>query len=261
MGSVLECSTYPKNILSRKIKMTQFTYLFVDIGCFIIPFLASFYPKAPFYKEWKYFIPANITIALFFLVWDNLFAEYKIWGFNPDYLIGFHFFNLPLEEILFFISIPYACVFTYYSLKYLIKENPLSPFQKKINQFLIVLLFSLAIIFFNRLYTSITFSLTAIFLTFCLFKKIDLSYVYLAYLIVMPFFFISNGILTGFFFEDSIVWYNNAENIGFRIFTIPIEDILYGFLLIALNIILYEHLKQTKKLSLKKAKTINKDAT
>ena len=246
MESVLECSTSPKNILSKKNKMTQFTYLFVDIGCVIVPFLASFYRKAPFYKEWKYFIPANIAVALFFLVWDNLFAEYKIWGFNPDYLLGFHFFNLPLEEILFFISIPYACVFTYFSLKYLIKENPLAHLQKKISHFLIVLLFGVAIIYINSLYTAITFLLTAIFLAFSLFKKIDLSYIYLTYLIILPFFLISNGILTGFLSEEPIVWYNNEENMGFRIFTIPIEDVIYGFLLIALNISLYEHLKQTK---------------
>ena len=53
-------------------------------------------------------------------------------------------------------------------------------------------------------------------------------------------FFIINGILTGSFIENEVVWYNNDENLGIRLFTIPIEDSIYAFTLILTNLALTE---------------------
>jgi hypothetical protein len=52
--------------------------------------------------------------------------------------------------------------------------------------------------------------------------------------------FISNGLLTGMFIENEVVWYNNLQNLGFKIVTITIEDFFYGYLMILLNILLYK---------------------
>jgi lycopene cyclase domain-containing protein len=59
---------------------------------------------------------------------------------------------------------------------------------------------------------------------------------------LMPFILV-NGFLTGMFTPEPIVWYNNLENLGVRVFTIPLEDFSYSFNLIALNIILHEYFK------------------
>jgi len=74
-----------------------------------------------------------------------------------------------------------------------------------------------------------------------LIKKTNLSFHYLSYIFILPFFFLSNGILTGSFLVEPIVWYNDAENLGIRLFNIPIEDSIYGLLLIFLNIDLFEY--------------------
>lgn len=219
--------------------MKPFTYLLIDLGCILIPFIASFYPKHSFIKAWKYFFPANILVGLFFIIWDSYFTKWGVWGFNPDYLTGVQLFNLPIEEILFFFCIPYACVFTYFAFTHLFVKNPLHKIQKVITLILIFILVFGSVYFFDRWYTFLTFSLTSIYLMYKVFQKQDLSDIYRAFLCIIPFFFISNGILTGSIIESPVVWYNDLENIGIRIFTIPIEDSIYGFLLIALNIDLY----------------------
>ncbi len=166
-----------------------------------------------------------------------------IWGFNSDYLIGVNIANLPIEEILFFICIPYACVFTYFAMLHLTKINLNSTFHKKISLLVIAVLLIFGGLHFNKLYTSITSLTTAILLIVLLISKINLSHIYLSYILIIPFFLISNGLLTGSFLTSPIVWYDGVNNTELRIFTIPIEDFIYGFLLISTNILVYEYLK------------------
>ena len=223
--------------------MKQYTYLIIDIGCILVPFIFSFYHKKPFFKEWKFFLPANIFIAFLFIIWDTIYIKMGIWGFNPDYLIGVNIANLPIEEILFFICIPYACVFTYFAMLHLTKINLNSTFNKKISLLVIAVLLIWGGVHFNKLYTSITSLTTAILLIVLLISKINLSHIYLSYILIIPFFLISNGLLTGSFLTSPIVWYDGVNNTELRIFTIPIEDFIYGFLLISTNILVYEYLK------------------
>ncbi|MRI01892.1 lycopene cyclase domain-containing protein [Kriegella sp. EG-1] len=223
--------------------MQTYTYLFIDLCCIFVPFIASFYSKHAFYKEWKPFFFANIIVGGFFLIWDADFTYNGIWGFNSDYLIGWYIFNLPIEEVLFFLCIPYACVFTYFALKYLVKTNPLKSSQKLISILLFFYLLVMGLFSLDKWYTSITFLLAAIYLIVAFIRKQNLSYHYLAYFMILPFFFLSNGLLTGSFLDAPIVWYNNNENLGIRMLTIPIEDIFYGMLLIFINIDLYEFFK------------------
>lgn len=224
--------------------MRSYTYLLIDVGCLLVPFVASFYSKHAFYKEWRPFLTANAIVALFFLVWDAIFTLKGIWGFNPDYLIGVDIFNLPIEEILFFFSIPYACVFTYFALKYLVRRNPLTGHHKILTIGMVLTLLLVGLLSLEKWYTGTTFLLTLGYLIIRFVRNADLSYHYLAYFTILPFFFISNGILTGSFLDAPIVWYNDEENLGIRIFTIPIEDTIYGLLLIFMNIDLYEFFKR-----------------
>ena len=224
--------------------MKPYTYLMIDIGCLLVPFIASFYPKHKFCKEWKPFLVANLIVSFFFLVWDADFTVRGIWGFNPDYLLGLYIFNLPVEEVLFFICIPYACVFTYFALRYLVRRNPLERYHKVLTLILVLILLIVGLLSLEKWYTGVTFLLTAAYLIFRLIRKADLSYHYLAYFLILPFFFMSNGILTGSFLDAPIVWYNDEENLGVRIFTIPVEDTIYGLLLIFMNVDLYEFFKR-----------------
>jgi len=186
--------------------------------------------------------PAIFITLTFFISWDVLYTYLSVWGFNPKYLTGINLINLPIEEWLFFITIPYACVFTYASLNYLIKKDYFKSYVKIISWALIVILLVVGIVNYDRIYTSFTFIAIAVFLLMHLyiFKSTYMGRFYFAYMIILFPFLIVNGILTGSFIEEQVVWYDNTQNLGIRIFTIPIEDSVYGLLLILMNITLFE---------------------
>jgi lycopene cyclase domain-containing protein len=226
--------------------MDKYLYLTINLASVLVPFLASFYPKHAFYKSWKNYFIANLIVATLFIIWDIIFTTIGVWGFNERYLFGLKLVNIPLEEALFFFCIPYASVFVYFSLNYLVKKNLLQNQQRLITLFLAVSLVMVGFFFWDRLYTTITFILTSLFLFYNYFKKNDLSRIYFSYSVTLIFFFIVNGILTGSFIDEPVVWYNNSENLGIRMGTIPFEDTFYGFLLIASIIQIFEYLNARK---------------
>jgi lycopene cyclase domain-containing protein len=224
----------------------KYLYLTLNIVSFIFPFIFSFYPPANFSKRWKFVFPAMLITAIFFLIWDELFTQMNIWGFNPEYLSGIYIFSLPLEEILFFFCIPYACVFTFYALNYLIERDFLRAVHHYITISLIVILIILGVANLQRWYTSVTFILTGLFLLYhtVKIKQLYMGRFYVTFLVILIPFFIVNGILTGSFIDEPIVWYNDAENLGIRMGTIPIEDSIYGMLLILMNITIADQLEK-----------------
>ena len=94
--------------------MSSSLYLLVNLGAMAIPFAFSWHPKIRFVDQWRSFWPACLITLAFFIAWDVLFTAQGVWGFNESYLVGLSLLGLPLEEWLFFVAIPYACVFTYF---------------------------------------------------------------------------------------------------------------------------------------------------
>lgn len=223
----------------------KWIYLLVDFFTVLLPFIFSFHPRINFHRYFKTFLLSNIAVSLVFIAWDILFTRLGIWGFNPDYVAGIYFFNLPLEEILFFTCIPFSCVFTYHCLNLFYKIHWKSKTENRFVLVVSFLLFITGIIFHDKLYTSSVFiSLPVVLVVMNYFIKINwLAKLVLIYPVLLIPFFIVNGILTGSGLQHPVVWYNDAENLGLRLLTIPVEDVFYGFELILLNVFFYEYLK------------------
>jgi lycopene cyclase domain-containing protein len=217
-------------------------YLYLNIFTMLFPLLLSFDKKVAFYRNWPFLWPGILINAVLFIVWDALFTRAGIWGFNEAYLVGIYLFNLPLEEVLFFITVPYACVFIYECLKAYITKDLLQPYARSITFVLIPVLLLLAVLNPEKLYTSITFTLLALLLGghYFYFRTQLLGRFYLAYLVHLLPFLLVNGVLTYL----PIVWYNDAHNLGLRIVSIPVEDSMYSMLMLLLTISIYEGLKQ-----------------
>lgn len=227
-----------------------YTYLLINFFTVIIPFVFSFHPKLQFHKTWQAFFPAAFLTGICFIIWDIWFTHLGVWGFNERYLTGIKIANLPIEEILFFLCIPYACVFTFHYLNLFIK-NPFSKkTERKITAILILFLLITALVFHQKIYTLITFTSLTVMLILAQFSfKIDwIGNFFIVYALLLIPFLIVNGILTGTGLNEPIVWYNEMEIIGIRILTIPLEDIFYGMELLLMNLLIYCSLLSRTKL-------------
>ncbi len=221
--------------------MERFLYLVLDLGALAIPLLFSFHPRIRFYEQWRAFWPACSLVAAFFIAWDAAFTSMGVWGFNERYLIGTEILGLPVEEWLFFICIPYSCVFTFFVFGTLKPDPWGSRIARAVSAAMVLVLGSLAVMNTDKWYTATTFlGLAALLFLLRRWGSAFLGRALVSYLVILLPFFLINGILTGSFIEEQVVWYNDEENLGLRLGTIPVEDVFYGMLLILLNVTLFE---------------------
>lgn len=220
----------------------MYTYLIINAIAIGLPMIATFFPWHRFDTKWKYVFPSILLTMVIFIPWDIAFTDAAVWGFNPKYLSGIYIFNLPLGEWLFFICIPYATLFTYDALNFMIRKDVMGKVGPWLTGILGVGFMIIGFANLEKLYTSTTFISTGIFLMLHLLvlRSKYMGRFFLSYAVVIIPFLIINGILTGSNIEEQVVWYNDAENLGIRIFTIPVDDFVYSLLLQGLNVTFFE---------------------
>lgn len=211
--------------------MMAYTYSLVLFFTVIICFVASFDRRLRFDRHFGAFIKAAVLVAIPFIAWDVWFTAKGVWWFNTDYTLGIVIAGLPLEEWLFFICIPFSCVFTYYCLDKFYKMEWLSGFNNLIVFVTVIVCSVVALLHYDKIYTLVTAIatiLTLIYLHFIVRAK-WIGKASFVFTVLMLGFFPVNGVLTGFGLESPIVNYNPNNFLGIRMITIPIEDAVYGY--------------------------------
>lgn len=220
----------------------RFSYLALILFTVSYPLFKSFEDKLKYHRKWKFLFPGIFISAAFFIIWDVVFTEMGIWNFNSSYILGITFLNLPIEEWLFFLVTPFACVFIYEVMNYFVKSDVWGKASKTITLVLVIVLLLLALFFHDRLYTFVVCSLLAIFLLFIQFalRAPFMGRFYVAWAVCTVPFLLVNGLLTYL----PVVSYNSNAILNFRIFTIPLEDLFYGMLNFLQVLTIYELLQK-----------------
>lgn len=221
---------------------SHYLYLGLDLFTLSYPLAQSFEWRLEYYRKWKGLFRGILVAGTLFIIWDIAFTHMGVWGFNPRYLSGWYIGNLPVEEWLFFLVVPFACLFLYEVMNFYLKYDPFRTTWRPFSIALAVFLLATGIWHFDKWYTALTFIATGAYLLYLVYglRVAWLSRFYIGYLVSLIPFLLVNGILTGSFIEDEVVWYNNTENLGIRIFTIPLEDSIYLLLLLLLVTTFYE---------------------
>ena len=221
-------------------------YLYINIMIILFPLLFSFEKRIKYYSKIKYLLISILIVGSLFVFWD-MFATYRgHWSFNPNYVLGIKILGLPVEEILFFITVPFSCIFAYEGIKYFLHESKLF---KEIKWPPII--FGIAFILFALLpiggaYTSLALAsvgLTLIFISFFMLELFSskLFWIYTSFSLVV--FLIFNYLLTSI----PIVEYSPSAITNFRLITIPIEDFLFNFSMLTLYLAIYLWAKKRKR--------------
>ena len=222
--------------------MVQINYLIIDALILLFPFLLSFKWKFKYYKYYKPLAASILIVGGSYIIWDAIVTFRGDWWFDYKYLSGPKILGLPIEEILFFVVVPYACIFIYENLVYFVGDKEIK-FNKWFYFVLFLVFVVLGLIFYKQEYTILAmFSVAFFFLTSAfLYPEILKSRLYWAYLVIsfIPF-IIFNYLLTSLI----VVHYNPLAIWGIRVTTIPIEDFFYNFSMLSFYLMVYLYFRK-----------------
>lgn len=207
-----------------------------------LPLAFSFDKKIQFYTRLKYLFPAILLTALVFVFWDARFTQVGIWTFNPEYVLGIYYLGMPIEEWAFFIVVPYAALFIYEALKTYLPDFGKGNVFAAVSLALVLVFGLVCYLHRQQAYPFFNFLFASVYLAYIIFRnrfKQHLSHFYLAFAVALVPFLVINGLLTGL----PVVEYHPDHIIGMRLFSIPVENVGYFFLLMLMNATIYETLK------------------
>lgn len=219
--------------------MQQFTYALLLLASIAVPIARSFEKRVHFRQYWKSLFSGILIMMIVFIPWDIIFTIREVWGFNPRFLTGFYLFELPIEEWLFFIVIPYCVVFSFEVIRYFFPRFHFPRLTMVIAFVAGAALIVVGLLNADRLYTLVVMLLGGMLLVIQPLTgshKTWLSHFFLTYVITLLGFFVVNGILTSL----PVVWYDDAQNLGVRIFSIPFEDTAYFMAMMLIVMMVYQ---------------------
>ncbi len=229
----------------------MYTYLYFNILVIIFPFLLSFDKRVAFWRKWPYLFISMILGDLIFVTWDSMVTEIGHWSFNEEHLTGIWVFGIPLEELLFFVTVPYACLFTYEVIVYYLKEWKV-PFNMYVNLAIAAVLVISAFLFIDQGYTFVVLLYTAgmvVIATFAEGPLLKSRKFWIYTLITIGLFTVFNMILTAIpivEYSPDHIWGGDGLFNG-RFFTIPLEDFFYNFSLLTTYLVFYLFAKKILK--------------
>jgi len=202
------------------------------------PLALSFDEKVHFWTHAPAVGLAILTVGLLYLLWDAFVTARGDWQFNPVYTGDFRIFGLPTGEILFFIAIPYACLFVYecvvgyFGNAVWFEVNPVTLYCGALA------FVGAAWLFRNLGYTFIAMASVAVFLSTLAIGAptlVGTSAFWIWTAISFTLFVVVDGLYTSL----PTIFYNPKAIWGLRIGSIPLEDFFYNLSYLGLTLAFY----------------------
>jgi lycopene cyclase domain-containing protein len=226
--------------------MEKWTYLLLLAASVAIPLSRSFEKRVSFVSKWPRLFMGILLMMIVFIPWDIIFTRLGIWSFNYDYVSGYYLQSLPVEEWLFFIIIPYCCIFIYEVLLYFFPRFNYPKTSYALTVVLGLATITVSLLNTDKIYTFVVMYISAVLLFWQLYSrshKTWLSHFYLMYFISLIPFLIVNGVLTAL----PVVEYDNTANLAIRAGSIPVEDFFYFMSMMFITMMVYQSAMRKKQ--------------
>ncbi len=83
-------------------------------ACLVITLPLEFVFGARVYRRLRGLLAAVIPVVIIFSIWDMVGILRNHWSYNPKFVTGIRLvFQMPLEELVFFVVIPVCALLTY----------------------------------------------------------------------------------------------------------------------------------------------------
>jgi lycopene cyclase domain-containing protein len=93
--------------------MDRWQYLIVLAACLAITLPLELFGGGVYRQPWRA-VRAVLPVAAVFLIWDEVAIWRQVWTYNRAYVVGVDVpFQVPIEEVLFFIVIPLCALLTF----------------------------------------------------------------------------------------------------------------------------------------------------
>lgn len=225
--------------------MHSWLYLLFNLLVFIPVFLLSLFTDVKPHKKWRSLLAAYTLVSIPFILIDYWATRSSLWSFNELYILSYRVLLLPSEEILFFLTVPFAMMYVWGVVRKHVKHKPMrTSFSLFLMAAISTVSITTLIIFANNTYTMMSTMLA--FVTVCIIAATKLVFdnrFWIFQIALLGIFVMANIILTSM----PIIIYNNAEIIGVKLSTIPIEDFFFNFAFINLFLICFNWLDNRTK--------------
>jgi lycopene cyclase domain-containing protein len=218
----------------------KWLYAAFDVGVLAGPLIASGIWLRDFWHHSRALFISLAAVGVPWVVMDVLAHQLGWWQYNPQYIFGVRLFGLPLEEIAFFIVVPFACLVVWHACTRLKGSVP-AWLPMAVLGVVLAVCAGLILFFLGHMRTVVDAGIAIITIA-ALWDNALLRRRAWWYWngIVLVLFLVCNSILTG----APIVIYDATAATGWYIGTIPIEDVLYNFSLLNLLVLTYVNCKK-----------------
>jgi hypothetical protein len=209
-------------------------FLYLNLFLFLIPIALAIDKKVFTIKKIRFLIVPSLIVTIIFSETGVFFAGLKVWTFDPAYLVGITYRQLPLEMYLFYFTFSFANLGIYNYLNAKFPKNDLQKYSLSLSNLMLGIMVAILFFAYTKWYTATTFTLLFLLMLYIEYKN-QLRFMYKfyrAFVVCLIPFYISFGILCNI----PIITYKATETINVNLFKIPFETHFYmmGMLLLGI---------------------------
>jgi lycopene cyclase domain-containing protein len=209
--------------------MKKHLYTIIGIAIPLGPIGLSFDEKVNFIQYLWPVLIATAIVGTAYIIWDVFAVKRDHWQFNDAFAGNYRFLDLPLGEWLFFLGVPYACIFIYEVVVAYFGDFALAtlPWLTWVVIGISALLIILGFLQKKGYSSWVLISLGVATGSFSLLYP--MVWTSSAFLISLGLSFLAFLLINGIYVNLPTIFYSKQNFSGIRIIGIPLEDFAYNF--------------------------------